>query len=107
MYIYISLTNNYDKIIFPDNEFLTKKEIIINNNSNENSINIMDADEIYYIGIMKKIKLNARELFDNYVANIINLNRDLEVIKNPVLYVRSEDIIGISQKNYCLQPVYI
>jgi hypothetical protein len=108
--IIISKINNYNGILFPKHEFLLSEKIILSNeNENENNEILIHELELYHAYIAKKVKVNIRELFNNYLENIIDVNRDLNLIKNPVFYVRSEDAIGNGPtlNFYCLNPLYI
>jgi len=109
--IIIAKINNYNGIVFPKHEYLLSEKIIFNDNDENNNNNddeiLVNEGDIYFSYITKTVKMNIRELFDTYLQNIININRNIDIIKNPIFYIRSEDAIHPDKNGYCLNPLYI
>lgn len=110
--VHLCVKNNYAKIIYGFHyahyNFFNKTEAIINDvNNNETDTLELHPDWIYFSRQHGDIEDfdNDRELFDKYVANLINI--DLSSKKAElVLYMRGEDVFTKKCAKSIQPPLY-
>ncbi len=103
------LQNNYNRIIFPNHQFLITNNIIIDINIHNKKENYIASDEydFFFLAINNKIKYtyNIKYLFDNFIKHIINIdNSEYTTNYDLTLYFRSGDIFEGSYNHEYVQP---